>query len=82
MSALGAIQSAIVAIPGEKVVVPVTNSTGGTSVGNPSAGAVTQEPTKFQIQPATAAERVAAGFLTVGILGSVIGGGVFMVLEG
>ena len=87
MSALGAIQSAMVAVPGEIIAVPVTNTTGGTSVGNAAGGVVNgQNPTEKALMvtntnPVQTRDRVAAGFLTVAVLGSVIGGGVFMVLE-
>jgi len=87
MSALGAIQSAMVAVPGEVIAVPVTNSTGGTSVGNAAGGVVNgQNPTEKALtvtntDPVQTRDRVAAGFLTVAMLGSVIGGGVFMIME-
>ena len=87
MSALGAIQSAMVAIPGEVIAVPVTNSTGGTSVGNAAGGVVNgQNPIEKSLMvtntdPVQTRDRVAAGFLTVAVLGGVIGGGVFMAFE-
>lgn len=84
MSALGIIQSAMVTIPGEKVIAPVTNSTGGTSVGDASAGVHTNDDSAaamMDMKPASMQDKVAASFLTVAIAGSVIGGSVFMVLE-
>ncbi len=82
MSALGAIQSSVVAVKGVEVVAPVTNSTGGTSVGNSAAGQATTGTGVLDMEtPATMNEKVAAGFLTVGVVGSVIGGAVFMILE-
>lgn len=86
MSALAAIQSSLVQVKGVEVQVPVTNSTGGTSVGDVSAGipqnaaagggvvADTTAPTKM-------GDKVGSGFLTLAIVGGVIGGSVFMVLE-
>jgi mannan endo-1,6-alpha-mannosidase len=83
MSALGAIQSSMVLVPGVKAVAPVTNSTGGTSVGDSSAG-ITSPSTgnsMMDTTPATTKEKVSAGFLTFAVVGGVIGGSVFMVLE-
>ena len=85
MSALGAIQSALITIPSEKTsqaVVPVTNSTGGTSVGNPSAGTSTSNSASDTTtsKAVTIGDRVAAGFMTVAVLGGVIGGSTFMVM--
>lgn len=82
MSALGAIQSSMVLVPGIKVVEPVTNSTGGTSQGNAGAGVSnpgTDASSTMDITPATMAEKVSAGFLTFALVGGVIGGSVFMV---
>jgi mannan endo-1,6-alpha-mannosidase len=85
MSALGIITSALVTVPGVKAVVPVTNSTGGTSVGDPTAGVGTNPAAAMaamvDMKPASVQEKVAAGFLTVAIAGGVIGGSVFMALE-
>lgn len=86
MSALGAIQSSMVLVPGvEKQTgfAPVTNSTGGTSVGDPTAGVTSPETASDMVQsaPATLTEKVGAGFLTFAVVGGVIGGSVFMVLE-
>jgi mannan endo-1,6-alpha-mannosidase len=83
MSALGAIQSSMVLVPGVKAVAPVTNSTGGTSVGDPTAGVTSPETadSMMDTKPATTGEKVSAGFLTFAVVGSVIGGSVFMVLD-
>lgn len=89
MSALGVIQSSIVAVPvkaGEAPVVaaPVTNSTGGTSVGDPTAGINTADPAGMAMMdmvPATTRDKVAASFATIAVLGSVIGGSIIMVFE-
>lgn len=67
MAALEVIQSNLIS----QVSGPVTNSTGGTSAGDPNAGsaAVSYLP----IGPATSADRGGAGFLTALILISFIG---------
>lgn len=82
MSALGGIQSSMVQIPGVKVVAPVTNSTGGTSIGDAGAGTVTPGVVA-NMQAAlvvTTGDKVAASFLTVAVLGGVIGGSAFVVM--
>jgi len=84
MSALGIIQGALVQVQGEKAVVPVTNSTGGTSVGDPSAGITASGAGMAAVDtsaPITTGDKVAASFLTVAVLGGVIGGSVFMAFE-
>lgn len=84
MSALGAIQSSMVLVPGVKAVAPVTNSTGGTSVGDPTAGVTnpgSSMDSMMNTTPATMKEKVSAGFLTFAVVGGVIGGSVFMALE-
>ena len=84
MSALSAIQSSMILVPGMKAVAPVTNSTGGTSVGDPTAGMMnpgSSMETMMDKTPATTTEKVSAGFLTFAVVGGVIGGSVFMVLE-
>lgn len=82
MSALGVITSSMVTVPGEKVVAPVTNSTGGTSVGDSSAGLVDSSSIPGSITiAATTQDKVGAAFLSLAILSSVVGGGVFMVLD-
>jgi mannan endo-1,6-alpha-mannosidase len=82
MSALGSIQSAMVQIPGQVVAPPLTNSTGGTSQGDSSAGITAPaQASMMTIAPATLGEKVAASFLTLGVIGGVIGGSVFMVME-
>lgn len=81
MSALSAIQSSLVQVKGEAVVAPVTNTTGGTSQGDASAGiskpvsGMTEEDTVI-----TTGDRVASGFLTLAVVGGVIGGSTFMVM--
>jgi len=83
MSALSAIQASMITVPGVKASVPVTNSTGGTSQGDPSAGISTGESnmgTMADSRVVTMRDKVGAGFLTAGALMSVIGGIFFMVL--
>jgi mannan endo-1,6-alpha-mannosidase len=85
MSALGAIQSAMVQVPGQKIVAPVTTNTGGTSVGNPNAGINSQNETDallFSTGTASTEDKVGAGLFTVAVVSSVIGGSAFMILEG
>ena len=79
MSGLGAIQSAMVIVPGEKTLLPVTNTTGGTSQGDPNAGqgAMTQEQLADSLVIGTK-DKVGASFLTVGLVASLLGSGVFM----
>ncbi|KAG4433447.1 hypothetical protein IFR05_011073 [Cadophora sp. M221] len=75
MAALEVIQSNLIA----QVSGPVTNGTGGTSVGDPNAGsaAVSYLP----VGPATSADRGGAGFLTALILISFIGMIWWMIVE-
>lgn len=82
------IQSALVAVPGtdNSARVPVTNSTGGTSLGNSDAGGGVGkggkggESGKMDVA-VTQGERAGAGFATVVVLLSLLGGMGFMVLE-
>lgn len=63
---------------------PVTNSTGGTSVGDPAAGVTNgggRDSGVTQQIVTTTRDTVAASFLTVGILASMIGGSVIMIYE-
>lgn len=85
MSALAAIQSAMVQIPSAKVVAPLTVNTGGTSKGNPAAGlpatAAAQTALLTAVAPATKGGRVGAAILTFLILSGVMGGSAFMIME-
>jgi len=83
MSALGMMNAALVQVPNEKAVIPVTNSTGGTSVGDVSAGssAPLTAAAMGTTAPITTGDKVAAGFLTFAVLSGVLGGSVFMALE-
>ena len=55
-------------LPLKAVKPPVTNSTGGTSVGNPSAGTKAPMEVNPNSDPATKADKVGAGILTTVIL--------------
>ena len=74
MSALEVIQSNLIA----KVSGPVTNSTGGTSKGNPSAG-TGGDASLLGTPDVTTGDRVGAGFLTTLVLVGVLGGAWWMV---
>jgi mannan endo-1,6-alpha-mannosidase len=64
MNAMGALMSLL--IDEETVTGPVTNSTGGTSIGNPNAGA---DPDSLKpLGPLTGADRAGAGILTFVVL--------------
>lgn len=83
MSALGAIHSALVSI--QPVQAPLTNSTGGTSIGDSSAGTGSSVTSSTYTDPTvtiTTKDKVGAGFMTVALVASVIGGGLFMSIEG
>ena len=70
MSALEVIQANLVS----NATGPLTNGTGGTSQGNPSAGTGgTQDPT-LPKNPITGKDRVGAGFLTTFVVVSLLGG--------
>ncbi|KAI0996713.1 Mannan endo-1,6-alpha-mannosidase [Podosphaera aphanis] len=81
MTALAAIQSSLIQVKGVAVEAPLTNENGGTSQGNSSAG--TPEPTVTvpKIEVVKTADKVASGFVTVGILTTVIGTCVFMIIS-
>jgi mannan endo-1,6-alpha-mannosidase len=74
MAALEVIQSNLIA----QVRGPVTNTTGGTSVGNYAAGTATTSV--IAITPATEADRVGAGFVTAVLLACYVGMLSFMVV--
>lgn len=57
----------------------VTNSTGGTSVGNSAAGTGGSADNPLNISPATGGDRAGAGILTTLVLGGLLGGIYFMV---
>ena len=56
-------------------MVPLTNTTGGTSVSNPNAGSATSNnQTENAAKPITTTDRAGAGILTFLVIVSVIGG--------
>jgi mannan endo-1,6-alpha-mannosidase len=69
MNALGALLSLMVDY--ETVAAPVTNSTGGTSVGNPNAGG--DPNVEVVLAPVTGADRAGAGILTTLVLVAFVG---------
>jgi mannan endo-1,6-alpha-mannosidase len=79
MSALSAIQVAMVQVQGVEVKAPLTNSTGGTSQGDAEGGRKDGKMGTVAERVVTTRDRVAAGFLTAAVLGGVVGGTVFMV---
>jgi mannan endo-1,6-alpha-mannosidase len=56
----------------ETIAPPLTNITGGTSVGNPDAGSDSVANPEA-LKPATQADRVGAGIITALLLGSISG---------
>ncbi|KAI0405294.1 cell wall glycosyl hydrolase [Xylaria palmicola] len=79
MSALSAIQYTLVK-RSDAAQVPVTASSGGTSIGNANAGASTDSKIPAP-RPITTTERVAAGFVTTALLLGVLGGSLFVIKE-
>jgi mannan endo-1,6-alpha-mannosidase len=66
MNALGALMSLMVVEPG--ILPPVTNLTGGTSIGNPAGGG--EDAPERILKPITTADRAGAGILTtIGLIG-------------
>jgi mannan endo-1,6-alpha-mannosidase len=76
MSALSVIQSNLIQMAPELV----TNTTGGTSIGNAAAGSGSSDDSVTAITPATGADKAGAGFLTALLLAGVLGGVAFMVM--
>jgi len=74
MSALEVLQSNLIA----KVDGPVTNSTGGTSKGNPAAG-TGGDASPLGTPDITTGDRIGAGFVTTLVLVVVLGGAWWMV---
>ncbi|CAK7201676.1 hypothetical protein SEUCBS139899_004385 [Sporothrix eucalyptigena] len=73
MNVLGAVSSLLI----DETHGPLTNKTGGTSVGNPNAGSNSRDnPTEWA--PLTTGDRVGAGFLTAFVLAGITGLFVFM----
>jgi mannan endo-1,6-alpha-mannosidase len=69
MNVLGAVSSLLIG----QAPSPVTDSTGGTSKGDPNAGGGANEPFEPSYRPITTADRAGAGILTVLVLGSACG---------
>lgn len=68
MNVLGAVSSLLI----DETHGPLTNKTGGTSVGDPNAGSSsTDNPTEFK--PITTGDRAGAGILTVLVLSGITG---------
>ncbi|KAI0194639.1 glycoside hydrolase family 76 protein [Astrocystis sublimbata] len=80
MSALSAIQYTLIKKTSNRKAA-VTADTGGTSEGDPDAGASVESKLP-ELPPITTGERVAAGFVTTAILFSVLGGSFFVMKEG
>lgn len=70
MSALEVIQSNLI----EHVSAPLTNSTGGTSPGNPNAGSNSATSITADTTEITTGDRVGAVFLTTLVIAGVVGG--------
>lgn len=70
MSALEVIQGLLI----DDVAGPVSNTTGGTSKGNPSAGTGPSHGAFAPPKPITTADRAGAGILTAMVLSFLIGG--------
>ncbi|KAK3392086.1 mannan endo-1,6-alpha-mannosidase [Sordaria brevicollis] len=68
MNALGAVSALLIDQPGK---APVTNSTGGTSKGNPSAGSNSED--FMHSKPLTTADRAGAGIVTFFLAASALG---------
>ncbi|KAI0024529.1 glycoside hydrolase family 76 protein [Xylariomycetidae sp. FL0641] len=76
MSALSALQYTL--LSREQVAAPFTADTGGTSVGDPDAGADSDMEKMITLPPITTGDKVAAGFLTSAVAFSVVGGSFFV----
>ena len=77
MAALEVIQSNLIS----QAIAPLTNSTGGTSQGDPTAGIndpSAQDP--MAAKPATKSDKVGAGILTTVVVCAVVGGLVWLSL--
>ncbi|KFY13731.1 hypothetical protein V492_03064 [Pseudogymnoascus sp. VKM F-4246] len=78
MSALEVIQSTLIG----QTAGPVTNSTGGTSKGNPEAGTKTKTQQELMNDwIPTTGDRAGAGAVTAAVLAGLIGGVVWMTME-
>ncbi|KAI0880701.1 glycoside hydrolase family 76 protein [Annulohypoxylon maeteangense] len=75
MNVLGALSSLLV----NDAKVPVTNSTGGTSIGDPNAGS--NSPSLPEAAPITVGDRAGAGIVTALVLGTISIGAMWMALD-
>lgn len=73
--------SAVMYTLAERVAAPVTAATGGTSVGNANAGMQSSPSSMETLRPISTGERVGAGFFTLGVVLSVVAGGLLVVRE-
>ena len=78
MSALEVIQSNLI----KKVAGPVSNSTGGTSQGNPSAGTGSSSTPVNAPGRITTKDKAGAGILTAIVLIALLGGGYVSIIDG
>jgi mannan endo-1,6-alpha-mannosidase len=64
-----------------RIQAPFTNTTGGTSVGNPNAGAGSVDTTdELTNDPVTTGDRAGAGILTAVVVVALVGGVAWMVI--
>jgi mannan endo-1,6-alpha-mannosidase len=75
MSALEVVQSCLIS----EVAGPLTNSTGGTSVGNPNAGSDSAINAVVET-PATTGDKIGSGFLTAFVIVGMVGGALWISL--
>ncbi|KAF4546297.1 Mannan endo-alpha-mannosidase dcw1 [Lasiodiplodia theobromae] len=74
MAALEMIGTALV----DEVAGPVTNSTGGTSQGDPDAGLASPFTPTEDVEPVDTADRVGAAIITIFLMGGMLGGAYWM----
>lgn len=74
MAALEMIGTALV----DEVAGPVTNSTGGTSQGDPDAGLASPFTPTEDVEPVDTADRVGAAIITILLMGGMLGGAYWM----
>lgn len=70
MSALEVVQSTLI----QQVSAPLTNTTGGTSKGNPDAGTASSTTITGDTTVVTIGDKIGAGVLTTGVIVGVVGG--------
>jgi mannan endo-1,6-alpha-mannosidase len=74
MSALAALTSYLASFKDAAIAGPVSNTTGGTSAGDPNAGSGATAQASHTLRPITTGDRVGAGILTSLVLGGILGG--------